>query len=108
MDTAASAAQKATTEEEKRQYREKGHCFECGKQGHLARTCPDKKTRVRTINADTTSSTTSETLLEAVATTNQISASDIATQVIKMTDKEKAELVQVMRAAGEDTGFQEA
>ena len=92
MDTAASVAQKATTEEEKCQYREKGCCFKCGKQGHLARTCPDKKTRVRTINANT-SSTTSETPLEAVATTNQISASDIAAQVIKMTDEEKAELV---------------
>ena len=108
MDTAALVARKATTEEEKCQYREKGCCFECSKQGHLARTCPDKKTQVCTANADTFSSTTSEIPLEAVATTNQILASDIATQVIKMTDEEKAELVQVMRAAGEDAGFQEA
>ena len=33
MDTSVEAAQKATTEEEKCQYREKGHYFECGKQG---------------------------------------------------------------------------
>jgi len=35
----------------------------------------------------------SETPPEAVATTSQISASDIAAQVIKMTDNEKAKLV---------------
>ena len=78
MDTAASAAQKATTEEEKHQYQEKGHCFECGKQGHLARTCLDKKTQVHTVNTNASSSTTSETPPEAVATTSQILASDIA------------------------------
>ena len=108
MDTAASVAQKATTEEEKHQYREKGRCFECSKQGHLARTCPDKKTQVHTVNADTSSSTTNETPPEAAAAISQISASNIATQVIKMTDDEKAKLVWVMRAAGEDAGFQEA
>jgi len=35
----------------------------------------------------------SETPPEAVATTSQISASDIAARVIKMTNDEKAELV---------------
>ena len=111
MDTSAGATQKATTEEEKRQYREKGRCFKCGKQGHLARNCPDKRTRARVANVDTTSDTTSEAPSKTTVTTaNQISASDIAARVIKMTDDEKAELVRVMRAAGEDVpvGFQEA
>ena len=60
MDTSAGAARKAMTKEEKRQYREKGRCFECGKQGHLARNCPDKKTRVRTTNIETVLDTTSD------------------------------------------------
>ena len=60
MDTSAKAAWKATTEKEKCQYREKGHCFKCGKQGHLARNCPDKKTQVCVANIDTTLDTTSE------------------------------------------------
>jgi len=105
MDTTASAARKATTEEEKCQYQEKGCCFECSKQGHLARTCPDKKTQVCATNTDTT---TSEAPPKTIAMTSQISASDITVRVIKMTDDKKAELVQVMRAAGEDAGFKEA
>ena len=109
MDTSMGATRKATTEEEKHQYREKGQCFECGKQGHLARNCPDKKTRARTVNIDATLDTTSKASPEAtIATASQILASDIAAWVIKMTDDEKAELVRVMRAAREDVGFQEA
>ncbi|KAH9161652.1 hypothetical protein EDB89DRAFT_2029722 [Lactarius sanguifluus] len=34
---------KATTEDEKQKYRSEGRCFNCGKQGHLSRNCPDRK-----------------------------------------------------------------
>jgi len=44
MDTSA-AARKANTDREKEEYRKTGRCFECGKQGHLARNCPTKKNR---------------------------------------------------------------
>ena len=42
MDT-STTVRKATTEKDKEEYRKAGRCFECGKQGHLARTCPSKK-----------------------------------------------------------------
>jgi len=44
MDTSA-AMRKANTNKEKEEYRKTGWCFECGKQGHLARICPTKRNR---------------------------------------------------------------
>jgi len=44
MDTSA-VARKATSDRDKEEYRKTGRCFECGKQGHLARVCPTKKNR---------------------------------------------------------------
>ena len=37
------AIRKATTEDEKAQHRQEGHCFKCSRQGHLANKCPYKK-----------------------------------------------------------------
>ena len=37
---------KATTEAEKDKCRKEGRCFNCGRQGHLSRFCPDKKPRI--------------------------------------------------------------
>ena len=34
---------KAYTEADKRKFRQEGRCFECHKQGHMARECPNKK-----------------------------------------------------------------
>jgi len=42
MDTSAAMC-KATNDKEKEEYRKTSKCFECGKQGHLARICPTKK-----------------------------------------------------------------
>jgi hypothetical protein len=44
MDTSAG---KATTEEQKVKFCLEGRCFECEKQGHIARNCPTKKTKAR-------------------------------------------------------------
>ena len=37
------AIRKVTTEDEKAQHKQEGHCFECSRQGHLANKCPYKK-----------------------------------------------------------------
>jgi len=47
MDTSA-VIRKAINDKEREEYRKTGRCFECGKQGHLVRDCPNKKTRART------------------------------------------------------------
>jgi len=48
MDTSAMC--KATNDKEKEEYRKTGKCFECGKQGHLARVCPTKRNRQTSSN----------------------------------------------------------
>jgi len=47
MDMSA-VIHKATNDKEHEKYRKTGRCFECGKQGHLVRGCPNKKTRTCT------------------------------------------------------------
>ena len=44
MDTSAG---KAITEEQKAQFCKEGRCYECNKQGHMARDCPSKKSKAR-------------------------------------------------------------
>ena len=56
---------KATTEAEKDKCRKEGRCFNCGRQGHLSRFCPDKKPRIAAAEVNpftpTTASTTTKT-----------------------------------------------
>jgi len=109
MDTSAGAAWKATTEEEKKLYREKGRCFECGKQGHLARTCPNKKAKARVGRVDDASEIAPEpekTNSQESNTANPMT--QLTARFMKLTDDERAELVRAMRMAGEEMGFQEA
>ena len=61
MDMSA-VVRKATSDKEKEEYRKTGRCFECGKQGHLARGCPNKvsKARATSDSASVTSDATSQ------------------------------------------------
>ena len=47
MDT-STVIRKATNDKEREEYHKTGQCFECGKQGHLVRDCPNKKARTHT------------------------------------------------------------
>jgi len=44
MDTLAG---KATTEEQKAKFHKEGRCYECERQGYMARDCPSKKSKAR-------------------------------------------------------------
>ena len=51
MDMSATV-RKAVTDAEKQKYCEQGHCYECSKQGHIIRNCPDRKPRVKATSSE--------------------------------------------------------
>jgi hypothetical protein len=52
MDT-STTIQKATIEAEKQRYHQEGCCYECSKQGHLVRNCPDRKPCIKASSSTT-------------------------------------------------------
>ncbi len=105
MDTSA-AAQKAITEADKEKYREEGRCFECDKQGHIAGNCPSKKAHVWAIKTPETSETAS---VVSETFTEETSTASIASQISKLTDEERDELIAAMQGFEEgEEGFQDA
>jgi len=104
MDTSATA-RKAITEADKEKYRKEGCCFECDKQGHIARNCPSKKACARAIKTPETSETAS---VISEAFTEETSTTSIASQISKLTNKERDELIAAMQGFEEgEEGFQD-
>ncbi len=102
MDTSATAW-KAITEVDKEKYKKEGHCFKCDKQGHIARNCPSKKARVRAIKTPETSKTAS---VVSEAFTEETSTASIASQISKLTNEERDELIAAMQGFKEgEEGF---
>ena len=102
MDTSA-VIRKATNEKEHKEYQKTGRCFECGKQGHLVRDCPNKKpcictTRTVQIQNDN-ESTTSDT---PPATTS------LTAQVARLSEEDHCAFIDKMCSLGEDMDFQAA
>ena len=100
MDTSAVIC-KATNDKEREEYRKTGRCFECGKQGHLVRDCPNKKPRVRTTRTvqiqDDNESTTSETAPQTMS---------LAARVARLSEEDRCAFMEEMRSLGEDMDFQ--
>ncbi len=105
MDTSA-AARKAITKADKEKYWKEGHCFECDKQGYITRNCPNKKAcaqTAKTPDALETASVVSEAFTEETTTTS------ITSQISKLTDEERDELIAAMQGFEEgEEGFQDA
>jgi len=104
MDTSA-AMRKATNDKEKEEYRKTGKCFECGKQGHLARVCPTKKNRQMSYNR----------IIEAENDETDYDLPDVrfdpemlATRAMRLSDEDKDAFVRKLRDLGADTGFVDA
>jgi hypothetical protein len=50
MDTSAMV-RKAVTDAEKQKHCEQGRCYACSKQGHVARNCPDKESKIKVMKS---------------------------------------------------------
>ena len=117
------AIRKAINEEQKAQFRKEGHCFECNRQGHMARSCPSKKNQGKTIKCKDSL----ETLLRAMQMQLQpaqeeeeeeedlnqeqdkvppdvsnMSTMNIATRTAAFTEEECLEWIQDMESLGMD------
>ncbi len=105
MDTSATT-RKAITKADKEKYRKEGWCFECDKQGHIARNCPSKKTHVRTTRTPNTSEMAS---VISETPTEETSTMSIASQISKLTNEERDKLIAAMQGFEEgEEGFQDA
>jgi hypothetical protein len=102
MDTSA-VVRKATTESEKEKYRKEGRCFECSKQGHMVRDCPDRPRRpARARATDTTTEIGSQ---EEKAS---YGPREIASFLRKFNDEDRDSFIKAMQEEGEELGFQDA
>jgi hypothetical protein len=100
MDTSA-VVHKAMTEAEKEKCKREGRCFECGKQGHLTRNCPDQKPCAW-------AATTEESNTTTIAITKSPTPAEIARFLNQFSTSDKEEFIKSMRELGENVGFQEA
>jgi hypothetical protein len=101
MDTSAG---KATTEEQKAKFHEEGCCYECERQGHMARNCPSKKTKARGTNVE-------EAKQKIVKELTTWSVKDMIAHTTKFSDEERTTFIQGLQDDEEttdDPGFLEA
>ena len=100
MDTSATV-QKAVTEAEKKEHRDKGRCYECSRQGHIARNCPEKKARARTTKTqeDDTMSTTSSP--PSYSTEDLARGTHLADYALKLSPEERETFIKKLIATEE-------
>ena len=104
---------KATTDKEKQEYRAARRCFECGRQGHLACDCPNKKrTSACTVQIQEDSNLI-DLSDDAPATPPPIPlpsnpTRSLAAQVACLSKEEHNAFIDEMNTLGENMGFQNA
>jgi len=102
MDT-STVIRKATNDRERKEYRKTGRCFKCGKQGHLVRDCPNKKTRTQT-----TCTVQIEDDDKSVISKTPSPSTSLAVQVARLSEEDRCAFMDEMRSLGEDMDFQAA
>jgi len=102
IDT-STVIRKATNDKEREEYQKTGQCFECGKQGHLVRDCPNKKT-----HAHTTCTVQIEDDDKSVVSETPPPSMSLAAQVAHLSEEDRCAFMDEMRFFGEDMDFQAA
>jgi len=102
MDTSV-VIRKATNDKEHEEYRKTGQCFECGKQGHLVRDCPNKKT-----HAQTTRTIQIEDDKKSITSETPSPSTSLAAQVARLSEEDQCAFMDEMHSLGEDMDFQAA
>jgi hypothetical protein len=102
MDTSATV-RKAVTEADKQKHHLEGRCFECSKQGHIARNCPDRKVKARTA-----STVTIQEVTEVAKTLNLTDGAALAEHAFQLSDEARDAFVKKVMMMGEEMGFLEA
>jgi hypothetical protein len=104
MDTSA-VAHKAITEADKEKHQKEGHCFECSKQGHMARDCLDQPHRLtRACTADTTDMTK----IGSQEENTSYGPKELASLLRKLSEEDRDSFIRAMQEEGEEMGFQDA
>jgi hypothetical protein len=115
MDTSA-VARKATTKAEKQRSRQEGHCFECGKRGHLAWACPSKTHTPQPPSASPRMTTSDTAFTPAITSSDsrstmpsgRLSAQQLAAQARQFSEEEQDAFVKAMNLGEEGLDFQGA
>jgi len=110
MDTSA-AARKANMNKDKEEYRKTGRCFECSKQGHLARVCPTKRNRPSPFQTPATNRTAKiedDNESEVDSCAYHWDPEVLAQRAMKFTDEDRDAFVRKLQDLGAETGFLEA
>jgi hypothetical protein len=106
MDTSAG---KATTEEQKVKFHQEGHCYECERQGHMARNCPSKKPKARSTELMDMSK---QEIRDSLAERSSWSVTDMIAHAAKFSEEERTTFMQGLQEDDEemtdDLGFLEA
>jgi hypothetical protein len=87
MDTSAG---KATTEEQKVKFRKEGHCYECERQGHMARDCPSKKSKA--CGAELTD-LSKQDIIDSLAKRSSWSVTDMIACAAKFSEEERTAFI---------------
>ena len=108
MDMSATV-RKATTEKDKEEYRKAGRCFECGKQGHLARTCPSKKPQQnQNAHMVTIEDNVSGDMSIDSSSNSSFTPTTLAALAMRLSDEEKGTFAHKPQEMGANVGFQDA
>jgi hypothetical protein len=106
MDTSAG---KATTEEQKAKFRQEGRCYECKRQGHMARNCPSKKPKACGVELMDMSK---QEIKNSLAERSSWSVTDMIAHAAKFSEEERTAFIQGLQEDDEETtddlGFLEA